>query len=138
MSTTYLHGHPIEVGDKVWSISHGWGVVVDTNLTRDYPFHVRFNDLSGTPHLRSFDATGKEHSWNPYPTLLWEPIKYTVPSKPCPPVMEYKALKLDRRNDVFSVSDGWYSTIEEARGSIYGAYTVVQLIEQSRRVRIPK
>ena len=66
------------VGDKVWSVSQGWGVIVDINKS-EYPVVVEFKE-SGT--RRVFTYEGRWVATDPYPSLFWDEVKIVPPPKP--------------------------------------------------------
>ena len=66
-----------QVGDKIWHVVHGWGVISDTSYSNSYPVVVDFinNDKY------SFDLSGKQHSTNLLPSLYWEEQKMNPDTK---------------------------------------------------------
>ena len=66
------------VGDRVWSVSQGWGVIADINKSK-YPVVVEFKE-SGT--RRVFTYEGRWVATDSYPTLFWDEVKIVPPPKP--------------------------------------------------------
>lgn len=65
-----------KIGDRVWSILKGWGVVTDTrSYDLAYPLQVKFED----DMKLSFTLDGKNTSWSLYPTLFWQ--EFEIPAK---------------------------------------------------------
>lgn len=69
----------IKVGDKVWNIRLGWGVVRELMNLSDYPIYVSFERGAGT------------YTWDGYyiledlnPSLFWDEIEVKAPPKPLP------------------------------------------------------
>ena len=69
-----LHGEEIKVGDKVWDIIEGWGIVerIDSN---NFPIVV-----SG----HSYNSKGKDNTLDINPTIFWDEVHITPPPKPKP------------------------------------------------------
>lgn len=70
------------VGDRVWSFTHHWGTIIETDgsldKTIDYPLLVKFdNDI-----VSRYTIDGKYNKDDTYPTLFWDEIKYEIPEKP--------------------------------------------------------
>ena len=68
-----------EVGDKVWDIRQGWGVVSKITPSHTYPIDVEFEYEDDT------------YTWDGYftldnvnPSLFWDEIKIEAPPKPLP------------------------------------------------------
>ena len=67
----------IKIGDKVWDICEGWGVVSELLESHDYPICVEFEYVDST------------YTWDGYydlkhvnPSLFWDEVEFTIPSKP--------------------------------------------------------
>lgn len=69
----------IKVGDKVWDIRQGWGVVCGLTQRIDYPIDVEFGE-----EYNSYTRGGFCHLDDINPTLFWDEIKIEVPPKPLP------------------------------------------------------
>lgn len=62
----------IKVGDRVYDIVDGWGIVEDIKLDLDYPIHVRY------PHkscVNTYTLEGKYRFTQIYPSLFWNEVK---------------------------------------------------------------
>ena len=70
-----LHGYPIEIGDKVWSIRYGWCRVAEI-----YNDGVRVH-CDDYGHIWVFDWKGR-HIGGKTPELFWQPVDITPPPKP--------------------------------------------------------
>jgi len=67
----------IQIGDKVWSIEHGWGEVDEIY---DNKFVVYFGGLTGA---RVYDYNGHDFYHSQInQTLFWDEIKFEKPKKP--------------------------------------------------------
>ena len=71
-----------KVGDRVWSFTHHWGTIIETDgsldKTIDYPLLVKFdNDI-----VSRYTIDGKYNKDDTYPTLFWDEIKFEVPEIP--------------------------------------------------------
>ena len=66
-----------EVGNKVWDIRHGWGIITFINTINAYPINVSFGNED-----ESFTIDGKEFESDLYPTLFWDEVVIVPPSKP--------------------------------------------------------
>jgi len=66
MKQTTLHGKPIKVGDKVWTIQSGWTEVIDIDKNK-------FDDLLFlvTPDY-SYDEKGHLFGGDEHPSLFWK------------------------------------------------------------------
>jgi len=67
-----------KVGDMVWSISHGWGVISEIG-TGYFPLEVKFETKTET-----FKFDGKPYFHDLYPTLFWDEVVFEAPKKPLP------------------------------------------------------
>lgn len=67
----------VKVGNKVWSIIHGWGTV-KRFITGLYPIEVVFNDST----VKSFAFNGKLSEGHTNRTLFWDEIKISPPPRP--------------------------------------------------------
>ncbi len=76
MTTTFENAH---VGDRVWSIVDGWGIILNIqDISKyDYPLIVDFDSGYGT----SFTISGLKHKEESQ-TLFWDEIKFEVPVQP--------------------------------------------------------
>lgn len=75
MSKTFENA---KIGDKVWNIRKGWGIItyIETNST--FAINVEFKDGSDIWFLKD----GKEFYDDINPTLFWNEIKVDMPEKP--------------------------------------------------------
>lgn len=69
----------VRVGDKVWDIRKGWGVVDELEYYSDYPVCVDFGHGCETYTLEGYCS---EDDVNP--TLLWDEIEIKTPPAPLP------------------------------------------------------
>lgn len=70
-----------KAGDKVWSLTHGWGVVTARlEPHTPYPLAVEFVDRS----YRTYTLWGLLHFTDFNPTLFWDEVKFVTPEKPMP------------------------------------------------------
>ena len=70
-----------KVGDRVWSITNGWGVVKDRRTPYyHYPLNVKFEDGS----CRLYTLWGRLHIEDQNPTLFWDEFVINAPAKPLP------------------------------------------------------
>jgi len=60
-----LHGHDIEVGDKVWDNRHGGCEIIEIRNDHTYPIKTKFN---------SYMTNGKALECHAYTTLFWQPF----------------------------------------------------------------
>lgn len=62
-----------KIGDRVWSILHGWGVIkdviVDDSDENTYPLEVAFDHKGSN---RSYTYDGKHYNHEVSPTLFWQ------------------------------------------------------------------
>lgn len=69
-----------KVGDRVWSLRHGWGKIVEnsTPMSVEYPITVLFsNDFRET-----YTIGGKVRRNHYTPDLYWDEIKIDPPARP--------------------------------------------------------
>ena len=66
-----------KVGDEVWSVEDGCGIVIEAIANNIYPLTVQF-DYCKT----RFTLEGKRCISSKYPTLFWGEIKFELPKKP--------------------------------------------------------
>lgn len=70
-----------KAGDKVWSITHGWGVVTARlEPHHSYPLTVEFEDRGRI----TYTLWGLRHFSDHNPTLFWDEVKFEIPEKPLP------------------------------------------------------
>lgn len=69
----------IKVGDKVWGISQGWGVVTTLMVCHTYPIEVEFEHGDGT-----YTRDGYYILEDINPSLFWDEIEVKAPPKPLP------------------------------------------------------
>lgn len=130
-----LHGEEIVVGDRVWSVRNGWGVVKRFLVSNDYPIEVEF-ERSRT--WGTYTSCGRLFMTDAMPELFWDEVSFVIPKKPAPPVYEYRVLF--ERNDgdgcCYGVGYSYFTSLEEYNSTktdspIKGIY----LIEESKRIR---
>jgi hypothetical protein len=73
-----------KVGDKVWSVAHGYGIVLSIKRgANNYPLRVQFNLYKHT-----YTYTGKDKICNAFQTLFWQ--EFEIPKeasiKPLPDI----------------------------------------------------
>ena len=69
-----------KVGDRVWSVNKGWGVVED--ITNSWAFPIRVSYPEDITELYTED--GLIYLNDLHPTLFWDEIVFEVPKKPLP------------------------------------------------------
>lgn len=70
-----------KVGDRVWSMVDGWGVIITYNTLKFPGYHIEVKfDVSS----EAFTYGGKALISNINPTLFWDEIKFEIPKKPLP------------------------------------------------------
>lgn len=74
------HLHGIKPGDRVWSVTHGWGTVSLSQSNQRYPIRVRFD--AGT--VRRFTRCGRLLRSDTNPTIYWDEIQFEAPERPRP------------------------------------------------------
>jgi hypothetical protein len=67
-----------KIGDEVWSIHQGWGVVKEINLHEQYPIGVSFRGET----CQTFTFDGRCWIGHKYPTLFWNEIQFEIPERP--------------------------------------------------------
>lgn len=70
----------VKVGDKVWSLNKGWGVVEKIEVLNRYPLRVMHDDGSS----ETYTADGKLYKNDKYPLIFWDEVVFQVPEKPLP------------------------------------------------------
>lgn len=76
-----------EVGDKVWSVGHGWGKITHIDNDDTYPLKVKFDGDSAT-----YTLEGKFYKDDLNPTLFWDEVKIVPPPKPLKPMTQAEYL----------------------------------------------
>lgn len=69
----------VKVGDKVWDIRMGWGVVDELELDSYYPISVDFTHVGDTYTLEGFHRDTDVN-----PSLFWDEIEIKAPPAPLP------------------------------------------------------
>lgn len=64
-------------GDRVWSISYGWGTILDIEHRNEKPVLVKFN----CGKYKEYTLDGKEEIYSINPTIFWNEIKIEIPNK---------------------------------------------------------
>ncbi len=75
MTTTFENA---KVGDRVWSVTSGWGFIDDIHYRCKYPIHVTFDD----DRFSSFMVDGRNYKDHLNQELFWDEIKFEVPVQP--------------------------------------------------------
>lgn len=77
MSTTFENA---QIGDKVWCMAEGWGVVDDIDEYAHFPLHVSFpND-----GYEMYTLDGIYDNNHKVQTLFWDEVVFKAPTKPLP------------------------------------------------------
>ena len=86
MTTTF---ETAKVGDKVWSLVHGWGVISRIESYSDYPIKVNFEKS-----FDSFTFDGKLYASNKHQSIFLDEVKIIAPEKPkaAPPPVDTKVI----------------------------------------------
>lgn len=77
MSTTF---ETAKVGDKVWSLFSGWGVITTMSPDNTYWLRVKY----GIGKFDWYTMDGKYHPSNINQTLFWDEVEIVAPHKPLP------------------------------------------------------
>lgn len=64
-----------KVGDKVWCVKFGWGVIARINDEEIYGIRVEYIDTKGMTQCYSFTLDGKDYPSDVNPILFWNEIK---------------------------------------------------------------
>jgi hypothetical protein len=76
-----------KVGDQVWSITRGWGRIIEINDDEadNYPISVKF-ECANEP--QSYTLTGKYLKEDLLPAIYWNEVGLTIPdSAKCRPII---------------------------------------------------
>lgn len=132
-SKIMLHGFPVKEGDRVWSLTHGWGAVKQVLYdSTTFPIIVAL-DSGG---IETFTVDGFYLDTHKNPTLFWNEVVLEIPAKPCPPVYEYKILFV-RSDGEHDMTTYYYTSFEEYQKQNGCGATLLSLYEPSKRVRKP-
>lgn len=103
-----LHGEPIKVGDKVFSLTNGWDIITGISDFASYP--IETNETVYT-------IEGKRYKDDLTPTIFWDEITVEIPKRPLPQLeVDTKVLVWnDNPNRKFN---SYFSHFDE-NGSIY-------------------
>ena len=77
MTTTF---ETAKVGDRVWSIERGWGVIQSLDGGETYPIIVEFQNERSL----SYTLGGKRLITHELQTLFWDEVEIEAPQKPLP------------------------------------------------------
>ena len=80
MNTKKVTFADAKVGDRVWSLTDGWGVVIRLAPRYKYSLLVRFENGAD----RSYTLWGRYQVSDHSPTLFWDEVKLEIPEKPLP------------------------------------------------------
>ena len=70
-----------KAGDKVWSLTEGWGTILERFRSRaEYPLVVGFENRE----QKTYTLWGQLHFKDLNPTLFWDEVKIETPVKPLP------------------------------------------------------
>ena len=67
-----------KIGDKVYCLTLGWGIITNINKSIDYPLIVMFNETQEY----NFSIEGKNTCYNPNPILFWNKVIIEPPPEP--------------------------------------------------------
>jgi hypothetical protein len=76
METTFENAR---VGDRVWHMKLGWGVVDDIRAASGYPLSVKFDNKKDETFL--LDGTCNGFAVEPQ-SLFWDEVKFDIPTRP--------------------------------------------------------
>lgn len=68
------------VGDRVYSMKHGWGTIVAIKNNVDHPIKVHLDDEDRVPVSCTFE--GKHYSMDESPTFFWSKPEISDPPAP--------------------------------------------------------
>ena len=68
-----------KIGDKLYSVEEGWGIVEAIHASRIYPLTIRFDCC-----IRRFTLTGRRYEGSENPALYWDKIEFEIPKRPLP------------------------------------------------------
>ena len=68
----------VKLGDELYSIEHGWGVVIEKSK-ETYSLFIEFKN-----YKTHFLPDGRSSTKSMHPTLFWDELKFEVPKKPLP------------------------------------------------------
>ena len=68
-----------KVGDKVWTLYHGWGIITGVYPKNTKPVKVDFGDYKRDYTLQGYANEGHIHQ-----SLFWDEIKFEIPTRPLP------------------------------------------------------
>ena len=70
-----------KVGDRVWSLTEGWGTIIDRfSPYIYYPVAVEFDNGA----YRTYTLLGRLYISDHRPTLFWDEVVVEAPAKPMP------------------------------------------------------
>lgn len=91
-----------KVGDKVWSLAYGEGVITDITICGKFPVVIQFQALD---HLEDYTIDGKLYEEDVYPTLYRTQPTVTAPEpKDKVSVIKYITWLLTLQGDVVSTT----------------------------------
>lgn len=108
-----------KVGDQVWSIKHGWGIITDIYADTHYPITVKYFTKSPS----NYTLDGKCNSSDLYPEIYWDVVTFEYPKQPKRPVKKeiIKYAAIYPNTTTFTRLDSDYSV-----GSLYDNIKAVQ------------
>lgn len=127
MSEVTLHGYPVKVGDRVWSLSmpcgNGWGWVASINDS-EFPIAVKFGD--GNVYYYDINS----------PIIFWQPIDpdaiEAAKVKPKPVEYEWQWL-YKAENGLWETTAFYHLESEMLRNCNRSYRTLFKRIEESKR-----
>jgi len=84
----------VKVGDRLYSVEDGYGVVEIISMCRVYPLTIRFDCCR-----KSFTLTGRRYAGSKNPILFWDKIEFEIPKRQLP------YLKVDTKVIVWNSGD---------------------------------
>jgi len=112
METTFENA---KVGDRVWSFGYGWGTIQQIN-TNKYPLLICFDNYQSEAleKVVCYTKKGTEFLDNSNPTLFWDEIKFTIPTRPKRKVKKEGWINIYKIGELPSIASVIYSTEEIA------------------------
>ena len=64
-----------KVGDRVWDMRFGWGVIVSDTHTKESPLYIKFD----SSHAKHYNLQGIHYYFNTIQTLFWD--EFEIPKE---------------------------------------------------------
>lgn len=112
-----------KVGDKVWCVKFGWGVIASINDDEIYGIRVEYIDTKGMTQYYSFTPDGKDYPSDINPILFWNEIKLPTTEEDKRPFNLVEFLK-DKTESIPFEGRGanYYIYYDSSRRSFYYDY----------------